>query len=290
MSVFYLCDMNNRHETPYRLLRDGFDEIQVGWERVYELTPRGLMDKVYELSFTYDKAISVSFPEWWKSDKEANLPALILNNIFGIVPYYDYKGDFIFIRVVNLATNEAMQQPFPGIEDDLLYICKRILTYCKLVLRSWGKEQYREFRYGMQYLRDDYSNWHKMNYPDAFLRQDVRIYDILKYKRPSLNACVNHAYKGLTALAKEDVSFKENVEDVVYELSKATILDRLESIFFNRKPSDLVIMRDDLQKMFWFLLDRDLIVRAFQELRQKTHYNYNERTYALFIAEAILPY
>lgn len=280
--------MNNRHIVIYRLHRYGFDEIQVGWERVYELTPMGLMDKMTELSFIYDKATSISFPEFWKSDKEADLPVLILNNIFGIVPYYDYNGNLIFVRVVNLATNEKMED-FPGTENDLLYICKHILTYCKKVLRSWGKEPYREFRYGMEWLRDDWSKWHRKNYPDAFLRPDVRIYEIIKFNRLPLDELVSKAYKTISQTPKNP-SFTNYNTSTIYKVIRGIVVDNLFKQFNENKSKDYDIEKEVLEKSFWFLFDKDLIIAAYQMLREeKTNLDYEFNTYCRHIAEAIVP-
>ena len=278
--------MNNRHETPYRLQRQGFDEIQVGWERVYELTPRGLMDKMTELSFKYDKAISVSFPEWWKSDKEKDLPALILNNIFGVIPYYDYNGNLLFVRVANLATNETIKD-YPGTENNLLYICKHILTDCKKVLRSWGKEPFREFRYGIEYLRD---KWHLNNHKDAFQRPDVRIYGIVRYNRLTPEEYFKKACKSILN-RKTESSFNDDDDaftDIVYERIVEKIQENLMRHFQDNKPADFDIDKDDLKRWFWFLMEKEPIVSVYKSLAAKTKDNYNIWTYINVIADAIV--
>ena len=280
--------MNNRNETPYRLQRDGFDEIQVGWERVYELTPRGLMEKVYDLSFQFDKAISVSFPEWWKSDRESDLPALMLNNIFGIIPYYDFKGELLFVRVVNMATNETMQD-FPGTEDDLLYICKHILTYCKKVLRSWGKEPYKELRYGMEWLRDP---WHKKNYTDAFQRPDVRIYMIIRFNRLSQEEYYHKAYQSIRERKPDNDSFyyySSYPQEQVYSAIQVRIINNLCRHFQDNKPENLELERKDMERLFWFLMDKEMILSVCERLAKETRDKYGIRTYIAHVADAIVP-
>lgn len=275
--------MNNRHETPYRLQREGFGEIQVGWERVYDLTPGALMDIVRENSLKYDKPLSFAFPEWWKSDKEARLPSVILNNVIGIIPDFDYKENFTGIRLVNLATNEAMEN-FPGDELHLLYVCKHILTYCKKVLRSWGKEPYRELRYGIEYLRD---KWHIEHFPDAFQRPDVRIYDIVRYDRLPKEEYFNKAYKSILK-RKIETSFTEYNPDSVYELIAGKIQENLMRHFLDNKPADFDVEEDDLKKWFWFLLDKELIVSVYQQLVDKTKNDYNIWAYIYMIADAFV--
>ena len=280
--------MNNRNETPYRLQRDGFDEIIVGWERVYELTPRGLMDKVYELSFQYDKAISVSFPEWWKSDREADLPALILNNIFGIIPYYNYKSELTWVRVVNLATNDTIKD-YPGTENDLLYICKHILTDCKKILRSWGKEPYRELRYGMEWLRDP---WHKKNYPDAFQRPDVRIYRIIRFTLLSQEEYYRKAYQSIRARKPDNGSFyfySQYAPEDVYSAIRGRIINNMYRHFRDNKPTKLEMDSEELGRMFWFLMDKEMILSIGKRLAKETLDNYSIKTYIAHIADAIVP-
>ena len=276
--------MNNRNEIAYRLQREGFGEIQVGWERVYDLTPVALKEIVESQSLIYDKPLSISFPEWWKNDKEAFLPSVILNNIFGIVPDYDYKQDLTGIRLVNLATNEVMET-FPGDETDahLLFICKHILTYCKKVLRSWGKEPYREFRYGIEYLRD---KWHIQNYPDAFQRPDVRIYDIVWFERLSPKEYFNKAYRSILK-RKTETSFNDK-PDSVYELIVGKILENLMRHFQDNKPADFDIEEDDLKNWFWFLLDKAPIDFVYKCLLDKTKEDYNLWAYVYVIADAIV--
>ena len=272
--------MNNRYETPYTLLRDGFDEVFIGWERVYELTPKALMDKVYELSIKFDKETAVSFPEYWKSDKETDLPALILNNIFGIVPYYDYNGNLSWVRVVNLATNETMQD-FPGTENNLLYTCKHILTYCKKVLRSWGKEPYREFRYGQEYLRD---RWHKENYPEAFQCPEVCIYDKMVYYRLSPNTCLNRARRALQSAKKEWTPGYYDTDDIFLGVKKS-MLFWIDLAFQDAK---LPYKEPDQERTFSYLFDKDYIVSIFQQLVEATEYDYTGKTYVSCVAKAIL--
>lgn len=281
--------MNNRHETPYRLQRDGFDEIIVGWERVYELTPRGLMDKVIELSLQYDKAISVSFPEWWKSDREADLPALMLNNIFGIIPYYDYNGCLTWVRVVNLATNETIKD-YPGTEDDLLFICKHILTDCKKILRSWGKEPYRELRYGTEWLRDP---WHKENYQDAFQRLDVRTYNVIRFNRLSQEEYYLKAYRSIRERKPDNDSFyfySDYPQEQVFDAVKNRIINNLSRHLQDNKPADLNVEKEELGQMFWFLLERKTILFVCERLARETLDKYGISTYIAHVADAIVPF
>ena len=285
----YICTMNNRNETPYRLQRDGFDEIIVGWERVYELTPRGMMDKVIELSLQYDKAISVSFPEWWKSDREADLPALMLNNIFGIIPYYDYNGCLTWVRVVNLATNETIKD-YPGTEDDLLFICKHILTDCKKILRSWGKEPYRELRYGTEWLRDP---WHKENYQDAFQRLDVRTYDVIRFNRLSQEEYYLKAYRSIRERKPDNDSFyfyTDYPQEQVFDAVKDRIINNLSRHFQDNKPADLDVEKEELGQMFWFLIERETILFVCERLARETLDKYGISTYIAHVADAIVPF
>ena len=275
--------MNNRYEIAYRLQRDRFDEIQVGWERIYDLTPGTLADIVREKSFVYDRPLSIAFPEWWKNDKEANLPSVMLNNVFGIIPDFDYTGNFTGIRLVNLATNEVMEN-FPGDEQHLLYVCKHILTYCKKVLRSWGKEPHRLLRYGTEYLRD---RWHIRNYPDAFQRPDVRIYDIMRFSRLSQEEYFNKAYKSILKRNIE-TSFTEYSPDSVYEHIAGKIRKNLMRHFLDNKPEGFDIEEEDLNRWFWFLLDKELIVSVYQRLIDKTKNDYNIWAYIYVIADAIV--
>lgn len=278
--------MNNRYEIAYRLQRDVIGEIQVGWERIYDLTPGALKDLVKSKSFEYDEPLSIAFPEWWKNDKEAYLPSVILNNVFGIIPDYDYKKDFTGIRLVNLATNEVMEN-FPGDKDEthLLYICKHILTYCKKVLRSWGKEPYREFRYGIEYLRD---KWHIENYPDAFQRPDVRIYDIMRFNRLSQKDIMSRAYENIRHKPVKPF-FNEYDDDSISLVISTKITDNLIKHFNDRKPQNLVIEREDLGRMFWFLFDKNIFVATYKWLREETDKDYDFHTCAGCIAETIVP-
>jgi len=281
--------MNNRDETPYRLQRDGFDEIIVGWERVYELTPRGLMEKVIELSFQFDKAISVSFPEWWKSDREEDLPALMLNNIFGIIPYYDIKGDLTWVRVVNLATNEAIKD-YPGTENDLLYICKHILTDIKKILRSWGKAPYRELRYGMEWLRD---LWHKENYQAAFHRLDVRTYSVIRINRLSQEEYYLKAYRSIKERKPDNDSFyfySSYPQEEVYNAVKERIINNLSRHLQDNKPADLDVGKEELEQMFWFLMDKETILYLCERLASETLDKYGIKTYIAHVADAIVPF
>ena len=276
--------MNNRYEIAYRLQRDVIGEIQVGWERIYDLTPGALKDLVKNKSFKFDEPLSIAFPEWWKNDKEAYLPSVILNNVFGIIPDYDYKENFTGIRLVNLATNEVMET-FPGDKDDtrLLYLCKHILTYCKKVLRSWGKEPYRELRYGIEYLRD---KWHIENYPNAFQRPDVRIYDILRYPRLSPKEYFNKAYKSILK-RKPETSFNDKPESV-YELIVGKVLENLMRHFRDNQPADFDVDEEDLKQWFWFLLDENTIDSVYKCLLDKTKEDYNIWAYVYVIADAIV--
>jgi len=276
--------MNNRYVIAYRLQREGFGEIQVGWERIYDLTPGALADIVKSKSFVYDKPLSISFPEWWKNDKEASLPSVMLNNVFGIIPDFDYKENFTGIRLVNLATNEEMEN-FPGDEQHLLYICKYILTYCKKVLRSWGKEPYKELRYGIEYLRD---KWHIENYPDAFQRPDVRIYDLVRYNRLPLEDIMRRTYENIGQKPVKPF-FNEYDDDSIFQVISAKITDNLVMQFNDRKPQGLVIGRDDLERMFWYLFDKDIFVAAYKWLREETNMDYDFHTCAGCIAETIVP-
>lgn len=286
LSVRIFGGMNNRYEIAYRLQRDGIGEIQVGWERIYDLTPGALKDLVKSKSFEYDEPLSIAFPEWWKNDKEAYLPSVILNNVFGIIPDYDYKKDFTGIRLVNLATNEVMEN-FPGDKDEthLLYICKHILTYCKKVLRSWGKEPYREFRYGIEYLRD---KWHIENYPDAFQRPDVRIYDIMRFNRLSQKDIMSRAYENIRHKPVKPF-FNEYDDDSISLVISTKITDNLIKHFNDRKPQNLVIEREDLGRMFWFLFDKNIFVATYKWLREETDKDYDFHTCAGCIAETIVP-
>lgn len=286
LSVRIFGGMNNRYEIAYRLQRDIIGEIQVGWERIYDLTPGALKDLVKSKSFEYDEPLSIAFPEWWKNDKEAYLPSVILNNVFGIIPDYDYKKDFTGIRLVNLATNEVMEN-FPGDKDEthLLYICKHILTYCKKVLRSWGKEPYREFRYGIEYLRD---KWHIENYPDAFQRPDVRIYDIMRFNRLSQKDIMSRAYENIRHKPVKPF-FNEYDDDSISLVISAKITDNLIKHFNDRKPQNLVIEREDLGRMFWFLFDKNIFVATYKWLREETDKDYDFHTCAGCIAETIVP-
>lgn len=279
--------MNNRCEIAYRLQREGFGEIQVGWERVYDLTPMALKEIVESQSLIYDKPLSFSFPEWWKNDKEAFLPSVILNNIFGIVPDYDYKQDFTGIRLVNLATNEVMET-FPGDEVHLLFICKRILTYCKKVLRSWGKEPHRLLRYGTEYLRD---KWHIENYPDAFQRPDVRIYNIVKYNRLTEKECLRKAnwiaeHRNANNTGFDHFDFYH--EDDVYSHIKSEMLSRIGNCINDYKPDDFELENIDLEKVFGYLFDKDVLINVYQCLGRKTHNNYTAITYVNIVASAAL--
>ncbi len=279
--------MNNRFETPYRLKRPGFGVVIVGWERVYELTPLGLMDKVKGFSFQYDKAISVSFPEYWKSDKEAYLPSLILNNIFGIVPYFDSHENLTWVRVVNLATNEPIKD-YAGTEKDLLYICKHILTDCKKVLRSWGKEPYRELRYGMEWLRDP---WHKKNYPDAFQRPDVRIYDIIKYNRLSEKECFRKACWLAKRISAKNTAFDHYDFHSPKEVNNriwSVMLRRINDYVQDNKPEDFDIEMDDLGRAFDYLFDKECLYNVYRHLGMETHNNYLVKTYINLVAQAAL--
>ena len=282
--------MNNRNETPYRLQRKGFGEIQVGWERVYDLTPLSLKEIIESQSLIYDKPLSISFPEWWKNDKEAFLPSVILNNIFGIIPDYDNYDDeknLIGIRLVNLATNEVMET-FPGGKTDahLLFTCKHILTYCKKVLRSWGKETFKEFRYGMEWLRDP---WHKENYPDAFQRPDVRIYDVIRYDRLTLKKCLDVAFDGIQDANKGDYfNDYQGKENEIYSAVKGVMLKRMTHYFQDDKPADLEMSAEDLEKAFWYLFDKDFVVSVFLLLVEKTRNSYKGSTYATYVAIALL--
>ena len=275
--------MNNRYETPYRLQRPGLGEIIVGWERVYELTPGALMDKVQDLSFTYDRAIAFSFPEYWKREEEAYLPALILNNIFGIVPYYSYNGGLTWVRVVNLATNETIKD-YPGTKDDLLYICKHILTDCKKVLRSWGKEQFREFRYGQEYLRD---RWHKENYQDAFQRLDVRLYSKMRYNRLTEEECYKRAEKAIKSEKKDWTPGEYKDDEMVYRAIKEKLLSVMSYDFLDYAPEDVQYTKEDQERLFSYLFDKDLIVSMFHRLVYETNNDYTGITYASIIANAI---
>ena len=281
--------MNNRHETPYRLQRDGFDEILVGWERIYDLTPGALKDILLNRSFKYDKTDAIiSFPEWWKNDKEAFLPSVILNNIFGIIPYFALNQDLIFVRVVNLATNEVMET-FPGDEGEahLLFICKHILTYCKKVLRSWGKEQYKEFRYGMEWLRDP---WHKENYPEAFQRPDVRIYDVIRYDRLDPIIIFNKAKKAIENKTKNNDTFNfyyEYPKDVVVGAVKKEMIQRMREVVWEKNP-DPTLAKCDFEKAFWYIFDADLIYNVYLSLGQETYNNYHVKTYIASVANAII--
>ena len=276
--------MNNRYEIAYRLQRDVIGEIQVGWERIYDLTPGALKDLVKSKSFEYDEPLSIAFPEWWKNDKEASLPSVILNNVFGIIPDFDYTGNFTGIRLVNLATNEVMEN-FPGDEQHLLYVCKHILTYCKKVLRSWGKEPHRLLRYGTEYLRD---RWHIRNYPDAFQRPDVRIYDIMRFSRLSQEDIMSRAYEIIRNKPVKPF-FNEYDDDSIFRVISAKITDNLVKHFNDRKPQDLAIGREDLERMFWFLFDKNVFVATYKWLREETSKDYDFRTCAGCIAETIVP-
>ena len=246
------------------------------------------MDKVIGLSFTYDKKISISFPEWWKSDREANLPALMLNNIFGIIPYYDYKGGLTWVRVVNLATNETIKY-YPGTENDLLYICKHILTDCKKVLREWGKEPYREFRYGIEYLRD---NWHKENYPDAFQRPDVRINSIMKIARLTPRTCFREALRA-SAQRKPDNgnSFNHYTFPDKEEVSKAikkAMLVKIADYLQTNISEDIDISGFDLEELFGYLFNTDYLYDVYIKLGRETYNGYRVPSYIRFVANGVL--
>ena len=279
--------MNNRHIIVYRLQREGLGEIQVGWERVYELTPRGLMDKMTELSFNYDKAISVSFPEWWKSEKETDLPSLILNNIFGIIPDFDINENFTGIRLVNLATNEMMEN-FLGDEQHLLYVCKHILTYCKKVLRSWGKEPFREFRYGIEYLRD---KWHLNNHKDAFQRPDVRIYGIVRYNRLPQKEVLNTALQAIENKKPDNNTFNyydDFTRDEVYNAVKVEMLKWIDEDIREKTQESNNAEKYDLENLFWYLFDADFIYQVYMNLGEETNNGYLVKTYIFYIPRAML--
>ena len=212
----------------------------------------------------------------------------MLNNIFGIVPYYGYNGGLTWVRVVNLATNETIKD-YPGTEDDLLYICKHILTDCKKVLRSWGKEPYKEFRYGQEYLRDP---WHKEKYPDAFQRPDVRIYkDVVKYYRLTEKECFRKACRVANDRSANNTEFDHydfyTPEDV-YNHIRSEMLSRIECFVQDNKPEEFEIETDDLERAFGYLFDKDVLYNVYRRLGRETHNNYKAITYINIVARAAL--